>query len=95
MSHVYKTSIWDESGKIFHCNDIEDLGNNSALWYIPARILGITPAAYIKLMIEKFNAKVSYLPKSAIILFQWDNYNDCNKYKLFINKKARERKFII
>lgn len=36
------------------CNDVSDLAGISGYWWVPARMLGISPASFVQLLIEKF-----------------------------------------
>lgn len=95
MAHIYNVSEW-ETVRGFHCGDVSDLAHNSNAWWIPCRILGITPEDYVKMLIEQF--KVDYLRysiKDNILFFSWNNQTDMRKYKNFINKISKEKKAYI
>lgn len=94
MSSIWKASEWQDSSG-WKCNCVDNLGAGSALWYLPARILGITPAAYIELMINKYNAKFYYDKDKVLIFFYWEKQSDMRLYKNFINAEARKKNFQI
>ena len=92
--HVLKLTEWQTiSG--WHCADVEDLANNSAHWLHPARLLGMTPADYIKWAIDFCNPIVTCNSDYTIDHFRWDRQSDMRKFKNYINKIAREKKYFI
>ena len=96
MSHIYSVSEWKSPTGHYHCGDMSDLANNSNAWWIPCRILEITPEDYVKMLVDKF--KVDYLRYSEehdILFFSWNNQTAMRKYKNFINKEAKEKKAYI
>lgn len=95
MSHLLKYTEW-ESVSGWHTGDVSDLAHNSNAWYLPARMLGLPLTDYILLLINDFHAIDFFFDKDKGLLFwHWKNYNDCHRWTLFINKKAREKKFFI
>ena len=42
MAHLYKATEWQDGAGHWLCSDIEDLGNWSGAWWIPARLLKIS-----------------------------------------------------
>ncbi|AXF52278.1 MAG: hypothetical protein [Caudoviricetes sp.] len=92
MAHIYSVSEWKSATGDYHCGDVSDLGNNSNAWWIPCRILGISPEEYVKMLVEQF--KVDYLryeKDSNVLFFSWKTQSSMRKYKTFINKKAKEK----
>ena len=55
----------------------------------PGRILKMSPAEYVKMMVEKYHAIVTYSEDFSFVGFQWKNQADMRKFKNFINKEAR------
>ena len=98
MSRLFKVNEWESAGK-WYSADTQDLKNGSSLWWIPARFLKITPEEYVTLLVEQFHAKVDFIPKTkrgnSLLFKYWDNYNDCHKYTLWINKQARNGNWTI
>lgn len=95
MAHLYKASSWQGGSKQWYCSDIEDLGNHSGRWWIPCRILGISPESYVQILVETF--KVSYISfnkEKNFLSFSWNNSVDCNKYKNWINQMAKKANYI-
>ena len=96
MAHLYKTSTWQGSSGKWYCNDITDLSGCSAKWWVPARILGMKLSDYILLLKDIFNANIcKYNSNTDVLLFFWDNQSDANKYKLWINDKAKKANFMV
>lgn len=93
---VYEAKIWQgQSGK-WYCNDTSHLGAGSGEWYLPARILGISPAEFIEYLISNFKPDYCYYNiEKNFFSYSWSSQLNCNKWKLYINKKAREVNFQI
>lgn len=86
-----------EGDKSWHCNCIKALGTpHMAEWYIPARILEISPAEYVEYMIDNFKPDHIYVNKEkCLIFFSWNKQADMRKYKNTLNRIAREKNFQI
>ena len=88
---------WQSSGsEEWHCNDTSDLASIRGLWWVPARLLGMTPANYVKWLIENYKPDhISF--NNDVLLFSWDksNYAIMHKFVLYINKVSRDKKFLI
>ena len=93
MAHLYKATEWKSAGMWF-CSDVEDLGNWSGAWWIPARILEISLTDFVKMLINDFNVSyISYSEKHNFLYYHWDNQADMRRYKNMINAAARKRNF--
>ena len=90
---IYKVEEW-QNGSKWYAGDQSDLAHGSNMWYIPARMLRITFEEWILKLINEFHASVKFSPTAnngkGFLSVCWDNYADCHKYALWINKKARE-----
>jgi hypothetical protein len=97
MAHVYKSEEWQSgSGIYWYCNDTSDLAGKAGLWWIPCRILNISPADYVSMLIDEFKVdKISYNIETNTLYFCWKSQTAMRKYKNFINKKARETNFLV
>lgn len=94
---VYKLSEFQDGGKgYWHCTCVEGLGNGAAQWFVPARILGMAPAAYIKFVIDNFKPDEFYTNKEkCLVFFSWQSQAKCRAYKNYINRIAREKNYTI
>ena len=94
--HIYKVSEWQSAGGRWYCNDVEDLAGISGLWWVPARMLGISPANYVKMLIDTYSPDNISFNKNTLI-FSWnkENYAKMHRYVLDINREARNRKFFV
>ena len=89
-------SEWQSLSGQWHCNCIDNLTNNAGVWYMPARILNISPADYIKLILTKYKPDCfSYNKEKCVFLFSWSNQNNMRKFKNDINAAARKINFQI
>lgn len=95
-AQLLKYVEWQEGPNSWACNDTSDLCSVRALWWTPARMLGISPAEYVKLLIEKFHPdRIKYFQEQDVLVYSWKNINDCRAFKNWINAEARKRKYII
>ena len=92
---LYKCEEWQSGSGLWHCGCMENLAGGSNEWYLPARILGLSPAAFVQYMIKEFNPLVTANKEKGLVFFSWQKQADMRKYKNFINKKARECNFQI
>ena len=93
---LYQMSEWEGATGIFYCNCIDNLGSPDLFWYTPARMLGISPADYIKMIIEKYQADITFFDKEKCFFsFGWTNQTKMRKFKNFINSEARKKNFLI
>lgn len=96
MAHLYKMTEWQGASGLWYCNDVTELNNNSSSWWIPARVLGITPAQLIKVLKEQYNATVrSYDEKTNHVVYSWVKQSDMRKFKNYVNAQARKKNFIV
>ena len=93
--HLYKMSEW-ESETGWHCNDVEDLGNGSGYWWLPARMLGITPAEYLKWVIDNYKPdRIVHSEDCSFVGWSWKVQAKERKFKNDINALARKHNFVI
>lgn len=96
MAHLYHCEVWTSPTGREHCGDLSDLANNSNVWWIPCRILGMKPVDFILLLKDTFNASnFSYNIEANVLTYSWENKQDCIKYKNWINSMARKANAII
>ena len=100
MAHLLRYEEWEINGN-WYCNDTKELNckdSIASLWYAPARMLGISPAEYVKMLIEKFEVDyISFNDKHwnhGVLIFSWESQSKMRKFKNFINAEARKRNFI-
>lgn len=91
MKAIFKASEWKDYNDNWHVADVSDLANNSAAWWIPARILGLSLEDFILMLMNEYHANIKYLRKSGIVLYTWKNYNDAHQFLLYINRVARNK----
>lgn len=100
MAHLYKASEWQSPTGRWFVDDTSDLANDSAAWWIPARILGLSLVDYVNLLINEYHATIDkWCPDSndgkSLLLFHWDKYADAHRYLLYINRIARNKNWTI
>ena len=73
MSHLLKYKEW-EAPYGWHAGDTSDLAHGSNTWWYPARMLDISPADYVVLLIKEFKvSKIRYFKDKNVLIFYWKN----------------------
>ena len=96
MAHLYKMTEWEtESG--WHCNDVSDLASISGYWWVTARLLDMAPADFVKWLVETYQPDYILFSEHNQLYYWWnkDHYAKMHSYLLYINRKSREKKFIV
>lgn len=92
-----KYDEWQDSTGMWHCGNIADVAHGSNDWWIPCRILGISPVAFAKMLVENFHvSKIKYLSRGnniGVLVYTWKKQSDERIFKNWLNKKIRERGF--
>lgn len=87
---------WQGAGDQWLCNDTSDLTSIRSKWWLPARMLNLSPADFVKMLIEKFKPdNIWYSKEYDVLGYSWKNINECRLFKNWLNKEARKRKYII
>lgn len=95
MTHILKYEEWNSNGK-WLCGDVSALAAGSNTWWYVPSMLGITPVEFVKLLIDKFNCNsIHYKFEKDVLIYSFSTLADVRKYKNYINKIAREKKFYI
>ena len=96
MAHLYKVCEWQGGSGHWYVNDVTDLARPSAKWWAPARMLNMSLTDYVIMLKDKFNATIGgYYSSTDVLVFYWNNYNDAHKYVLWVNKIARQKKYVV
>ena len=87
---------WNDGLGNWECNDTSDLCSVRALWWTPARMLGISPAEYVELLVTKFKPdKIIYFEETDVLLYSWRNINSMRVFKNWLNAQARKYNYIV
>lgn len=93
--HILKMSSWQICDK-WYVADIENVGGGSGTWWYVPNALGISFEDYIYLLKDEFHATfLRYRAKENVLIFAFKEYIDANRFKNYVNKKARENHFMI
>lgn len=93
--HILKLSTW-QIGNKWYTGDIEDLGHGSGTWWYIPQALGISYENYIHLLKDEYNAIfLRYHAKENVLIFAFEKYTDANRFKNYVNKKAKENHFMV
>lgn len=92
---IFKMTEW-ETASGWHCNCVDNLAGGSAVWCLPARILKISPADFLKLLLEKYKPDYFYYnPETGFANWAWKSQAKMRVYKNMINAEARKQNFQI
>ena len=97
MKTILKFDELNHCGE-WSCYYPKQIGKVGNQWWAPARALGLAPADYIQLVIDKFHPDhvfFSTKPTNFLVLFSWKKQADMRIYKNWINKQFRDRKFYV
>lgn len=96
MKHLLKYTEWKTASGYYVCNDTEDLANGSGYWWLPARMMEMSPAQYAKWVIDNFKPdSIFYTNDCSVISWRWKDLTKMRKFKNTINRIAREKNFMI
>lgn len=95
MASVLRYEPWEECGR-YHTNDCTDLKSIRGLWWVPARMLGISPAEYVELLVTRFKVDhITYLAEADVLIYSWDTLQGARNFKNWLNAEARKRNFTL
>lgn len=93
---LLKYSIWQGLSGQWYTNDTSDFTTVRGQWWVPARMFGITPAAWVEKLITEFKPdNCSFNGKMFLYSWNKEHYTLANNFKNWINAEARKRKFLI
>ena len=98
MAHLYRTEEYEDPLHRWVVGDCNECGRKDKPtgWYVAVRLLDISPSDYINLLVNDFNAFGFKLYNDDKFLnFYFHTQAEARKYKNWINKKARDKNFII
>ena len=88
---IYRMNEWYSPAGYWYCNCVDDLAGSAGLWYTPARILGISPAAFVKLLVDNYKPdKITYNAEKNVLIYAWKSQSQMRKFKNAINAAARK-----
>lgn len=79
----------------WYINCPDAIGKAPNQWWYMARIRGLSPAAYLEMLIKDYHAIVKFNGKIAAIYWAEKDYSYCHKLLLNTNKILRDKKVII
>lgn len=87
---------WQDASGNWLCNDTSDLCSMRGLWWVPARMLGISPAEYVQLLIDKFKPDyIRYNEEANVLVYSWRKQAAMRLFKNWLNAQARAHNFIL
>ena len=91
---IVKYDIFQGASGRWYINCPKRVSKIENLWWYPARRMNMNLDKYVEMLVKDFH--VDYIHFDNILYFAWSekNYSYANKFKLFLNKKAREGKWM-
>ena len=88
-------------GKYYHATPTPLVSTKKgATWVIPCRILDISPAEWVTMLVKEYNAEIYYSKGDGgyyheIVIPKWKSIKDARAYKNMLNKVARQKEFYV
>ena len=96
MKHILKYVEWEDGWGNWYCNDTSDLVGSASVWDTPAKMLNLSPSAYVEMLITKFKPdRVAFDQESKVLVYSWKNQVAMRKFKNWINAEARKHQFFV
>lgn len=97
MKELYQITEFQSAGTgKWHCGNFKHLDQNSAAWYLPARVLGLDLCDYIDLLINKYHVTPRIWDESkGFFLGDWPDYRTIHSFVIYINKVAKQKGYYI
>ena len=95
-AQLLKYTEWQGASGQWYCNDTSDLSSPRSLWWAPARMLNISPADFVQLLIRDFHPDhIIYNQEQDVLIYSWNNINSMRKFKNWLNAQARKHNYIL
>jgi hypothetical protein len=96
MATLLRYEPWEGAGGAYFVNDCTDLKSNRGKWWVPARALGISPAAFVELLVTRFHPdNIKYLEEADVLIYSWKKLSDARAFKNWLNAEIRKRNFVL
>ena len=97
MSKILKYTSWQSPTGKWYCNDTSDLAGIAGLWWVPARLMELTPAAYVKWLVETYKPDHITFTDNNVLIYSWDkeHYSLMHSFVLYINRVAKNKNFLV
>lgn len=91
---VLKYTEWTDGIGNWYCNDTSNLSGLNGLWWVPARMLNLSPAEYAKMLIERFKPdNIKYFEDTDVLVYSWKSQAQMRLFKNWLNAQARKYNF--
>ena len=93
---LYVAGEWQGDSGYYYISNITDLGNNSGYWGHLLKIFDVDVDNLVKLLVDEFHVDyINYYIESDVLIYYWKSLTAARKFKNELNKKAREKKYMI
>lgn len=88
-----KFTEFESASGVWYVNCPASVGKKCNEWWFPARIFNIDICDYIKMLIAKYNANISFIEKKCFVMYSFKTYADAHRFVLDVNKEACKNGF--
>lgn len=93
---LYIAGEWQGDSGYYYISNITDLGNNSGYWGHLLKIFDVDVDNLVKLLVDEFHVDyIKYYIESDVLIYYWKSLTAARKFKNELNKKAREKRYMI
>ena len=88
MSEPYKLVEWQSESGLWHCEHTSSFPRNVVKWVLPARLLGLEPADFLKYLITEFQPDVIHHNEDySFVGWAWRSQAKMRKFKNYIKRE--------
>ena len=90
----YELKEWCGSSGYWYCEHTASHPKDVQMWVVPARVLGISPAEFLKLLFAKFKPdRIFHNEDCSFVGWGWSSQSQMRAYKNWMNAEARKKNF--
>lgn len=92
---VLKLEEYFTTGQQWICYNKNEVGKVGNQWWVIADLLGMRKDDYVKWLIENYHP--TYIQYKNTLVYTWDrtHYADMHRFVLYVNKIAKEKRFMV
>ena len=91
---LFELKEWQSTSGMWHCGHTASFPKETQLWVVPARILGISPAEFLKILIDKYKPDdIFHNDDCTFVSWSWKSQSQMREYKNWMNAEARKKNF--
>ena len=93
---LYVAEEWQGGSGLYYVGCVKDLGNNSDNWAHLLKIFDVDVDNLVKILIDDFHVDyLKYCIETDVLIYHWKSLSAARKFKNAVNKKARDKRYMI